>query len=42
MVYADLIPGRVIDCGTASLTEEEIVSFARDLKQQGRLHLETY
>ena len=34
MKYADLTPGRVIDCGTASLTEEEIVAFARDYDPQ--------
>ena len=34
MVYAELTPGRVIDCGTASLTEDEIVSFARDYDPQ--------
>jgi len=34
MVYAELTPGRVIDYGTASLTEEEVVSFARDYDPQ--------
>jgi acyl dehydratase len=34
MVYAELTPGRVIDCGTASLTEDEIVSFAREYDPQ--------
>jgi acyl dehydratase len=34
MKYADLKPGRVIDCGTASLTEDEIVAFARDYDPQ--------
>ena len=34
MKFADLTPGRVIDCGTASLTEEEIVAFARDYDPQ--------
>ena len=34
MRYADLTPGRVIDCGTASLTEGEIVAFARDYDPQ--------
>jgi len=34
MKYADLTPGRVIDCGTASLTDEEIVAFARDYDPQ--------
>ena len=34
MVYAELTPGRVIDCGTASLTEDEIVSFARQYDPQ--------
>ena len=27
MRFAELTPGRVIDCGTATLTEEEIVAF---------------
>ena len=34
MLYAQLTPGRVIDCGTASLTEDEIVSFAREYDPQ--------
>jgi acyl dehydratase len=34
MKYEDLAPGRVIDCGTASLTEDEIVAFARDYDPQ--------
>jgi acyl dehydratase len=34
MRFADLTPGRVIDCGTASLTEDEIVAFARDYDPQ--------
>lgn len=29
MRYAELTPGRVIECGPASLTEREIVEFAR-------------
>jgi len=29
MRFAELTPGRVIDCGTATLTEDEIVEFAR-------------
>ena len=34
MRFADLTAGRVIDCGTASLTEREIVQFARDYDPQ--------
>jgi len=34
MVYAELTAGRVIDCGTASLTEDEIVAFARQYDPQ--------
>ena len=34
MRFADFEPGRVIDCGTASLTEDEIVAFARDYDPQ--------
>ena len=29
MKFADLTPGRVIECGSATLTEDEIVAFAR-------------
>ena len=34
MRFADLTAGRVIDCGTASVTEREIVEFARDYDPQ--------
>jgi acyl dehydratase len=29
MRFADLTPGRIIDCGTAALTDDEIVAFGR-------------
>ena len=29
MRFAELTPGRIIDCGTATLSEEEIVQFGR-------------
>lgn len=34
MTFDELTPGRVIDCGCASLTEAEIVAFARDYDPQ--------
>ena len=34
MKFADLTAGRVIDCGSASLTEREILDFARDYDPQ--------
>jgi acyl dehydratase len=34
MRFADLTPGRSIECGTASLTEEEILAFGRDYDPQ--------
>ncbi|HTQ00146.1 MAG TPA: MaoC family dehydratase [Casimicrobiaceae bacterium] len=34
MRFHELTAGRVIDCGTASLTEREIVEFARDYDPQ--------
>lgn len=34
MKFDELTPGRVIDCGTASLTEDEIVAFAREYDPQ--------
>ncbi len=34
MRFADLAPGRVIECGTASLTEREILDFARTYDPQ--------
>lgn len=34
MKFADLTPGRVIECGSATLTDGEIVAFARDYDPQ--------
>jgi acyl dehydratase len=34
MRFAELTPGRVVDCGTETLTDEQIVAFARDYDPQ--------